>query len=79
MQLNVKQRAELEHLQGSGVEGWLSDLLRRALDLIGDYTEAYPAPEPHCSCHLHPPCSDCVDNGYARELNERAAKLLGEV
>lgn len=25
-------------------------------------------PEKNCSCHLHPPCSDCVDYGWLREI-----------
>ena len=24
-------------------------------------------PEPNCSCHISPPCSDCVDHGSLRE------------
>lgn len=26
----------------------------------------YP-PDSNCSCHISPPCSDCVENGGARE------------
>lgn len=25
-------------------------------------------PEQNCSCHIFPPCSDCVDYGFEREL-----------
>lgn len=25
-------------------------------------------PERNCSCHISPPCSDCVDYGFEREL-----------
>lgn len=25
-------------------------------------------PEPNCSCHLNPPCGDCVEHGNTREL-----------
>jgi len=24
-------------------------------------------PDKNCSCHIAPPCSDCVEHGYARE------------
>ena len=27
-------------------------------------------PDRNCSCHLHPPCSDCVDWGEIREAKE---------
>jgi len=33
-------------------------------------------PEPHCSCHLSPPCGDCVDNSQFREMHEFAAAIL---
>ena len=34
------------------------------------------APDPACSCHLHPPCLDCVDYGEAREWLEEARAAL---
>ena len=39
--------------------------MREALtDLVDDDT----TPEPACSCHLSPPCNDCVNHGWRREL-----------
>ncbi len=34
---------------------------------LAEQLEAF-IPERNCSCHLSPPCNDCVDHGYAREL-----------
>ncbi len=43
-----------------------ADALAEALErAVG---ELY-APEPGCSCHISPPCSDCVDYAGIREVN----------
>ena len=31
-------------------------------------------PSKNCSCHLNPPCSDCVDHGETRDLIEHYTK-----
>jgi hypothetical protein len=36
-------------------------------------------PEPNCSCHIEPPCSDCVDHGWERELQKTAKELIQEL
>lgn len=33
-------------------------------------------PDPNCSCHTFPPCSDCVDHGGLRELIKDAKAFL---
>lgn len=40
------------------------------LELLGD------APERNCTCHLSPPCSDCVDWSHHREVVESAKQLM---
>lgn len=34
------------------------------------------APDAHCSCHIAPPCNDCVENGGLREVLETVKKAL---
>jgi len=34
------------------------------------------APERNCSCHISPPCNDCVEYSYAREVNEHAKSAI---
>ena len=36
-------------------------------------------PESHCNCLYYPPCNDCVEWGYLRELSEDIRKVLTEV
>ncbi len=38
-----------------------------ALDMADN--EIYP-PNENCSCHINPPCNDCVDNSQARETKK---------
>lgn len=49
--------------------------LREALKLLMDETYV---PEPNCSCHISPPCSDCVNNGAVRDAMHYARAALGE-
>jgi hypothetical protein len=54
------------------------DLLRALQDLVDDDN----TPDPNCSCHISPPCHDCEDHGFHRELIANAkdaiAKAWGE-
>lgn len=51
------------------------------LAALQQVVEAVEVPEANCSCHLSPPCSDCVDNGFLREVmasvNAAIAKAEG--
>jgi len=40
--------------------------------------ESLYAPEPNCSCHISPPCQDCIDHSLTREILETARAALGE-
>lgn len=46
-----------------------------------DAIESSYAPDPNCSCHISPPCSDCVEYTDIREtvayLREALAKAKG--
>ena len=48
--------------------------LRDALEVC--VAELY-APVPGCSCHISPPCADCVDYGSIREAIAVARAALG--
>lgn len=36
-----------------------------------------PPPAANCSCHISPPCHDCVENGGYREMLANAKEALG--
>lgn len=40
--------------------------------VIGFLDSIDPPPDADCSCHIHPPCSDCVEYGFLREVISRA-------
>ncbi len=50
------------------------DSLRAALSQVLEATDE-PPPR-NCSCHLAPPCSDCVEWGWLREAREGAMEAL---
>lgn len=50
------------------------DSLRTALEFLMER-----CPEPNCSCHISPPCNDCVDHSGEREAWEFARDLLAKL
>ena len=46
------------------------------LALLGQAVDFIEAPEPACSCHISPPCSDCVEHGYPGELVSEIKQVL---
>lgn len=48
----------------------LEALLESALEIIGE------PPDRDCRCHISPPCSDCVDHAFTREMFENARSAL---
>ena len=44
------------------------------LELIEELTDyaCGPVPEKNCSCHIAPPCNDCITYAHQRELAERS-------
>lgn len=49
--------------------------LARARSLVSDFIDDDDTPDANCSCHINPPCNDCVNNGWRRELITRAKAL----
>ena len=41
-------------------------------NLARDLNELVDVPGPNCSCHISPPCGDCVDHSWTRELKRNA-------
>lgn len=65
--------------------------IQQMQELLDDYSEDRPAltgmikqllefidepPERNCSCHITPPCSDCVEHSHLREVLTSADALL---
>lgn len=53
------------------------DKLLEALTALLDVT--YEPPDKNCSCHISPPCNDCIDNGPVREAIAAAKHIISEV
>lgn len=49
------------------------------LNLLEEFVENVYVPDANCSCHLAPPCSDCVEHGHIREILGNAKALIAEV
>ena len=49
------------------------------LDLLEEFVENVYVLEANCSCHLAPPCNDCVEHGHIREILGNAKALIAEV
>lgn len=45
-------------------------------ELLQDFIDNTSVPEANCSCHISPPCNDCVDNGGMRELIDNAQSAV---
>ena len=48
----------------------------RLIDVAKRFLDETDAPPPNCSCHISPPCNDCVEWGGMRELRADAQSLL---
>ena len=46
-------------------------------DLCTEIENANLVPEANCSCHINPPCNDCVDNDGLRQALKSARTTLG--
>ena len=62
-------KAKLEHADAR---------IRRLEACIEDFLELTEVPDANCSCHLAPPCGDCVEYGSIREVRALANALLKE-
>ena len=52
--------------------------LRRLEACIEEFLDHTEVPDANCSCHLGPPCRDCVEYGSIREVRALANALLKE-
>ena len=52
--------------------------LRRLEACIEEFLDHTEVPDANCSCHLAPPCGDCVEYGSIREVRALANALLKE-
>jgi hypothetical protein len=68
-EIQAHQQQQLAKMQADG------DKLAGALEACR--AELF-APEPNCSCHISPPCGDCVDYASVREADELATQALTE-
>lgn len=59
---------QLQRLQGA------ASALLAALEALLDVTEAPPAA--NCTCHIAPPCGDCMDHSLAREVIAEARTAI---
>jgi len=55
-------RSDFTNLQES-VAAFGDNPVEALINLLKEET-----PQSNCSCHISPPCSDCVDNGAVREI-----------
>lgn len=66
--LELIERLEAAKRQWGKLQGALDLMLERIAE----------PPEPDCSCHLSPPCNDCVEFGGEREAFEVAKAAMKE-
>jgi len=48
------------------------------LSMLKWLEEITDVPERNCSCHISPPCSDCVEYGAIREAMENTRTLIAK-
>jgi len=82
---SLRFRLQMEGQMGDGLDGAIErfgkrvSALRSGLEgMVQAFEEHVAVPDRNCSCHLNPPCGDCVTWGFAREAVETAEKLLKE-
>ena len=46
------------------------------LVVLKDFVDNDETPDRNCSCHISPPCNDCVDFSWTRELIETARAAI---
>lgn len=56
----------------------MKDLIESLVTRLRDLVDDDSTPEPNCSCHISPPCNDCIENAHRRELIEAAKRTLAQ-
>jgi len=46
-------------------------------ELLGAWYGDVSIPHPNCSCHISPPCNDCIEWGGLRETADQTKRILG--
>ena len=59
-----------EGASDGGVNSQMLSALRAVIDLIEE------PPDKACSCHINPPCTDCVNHSAAREAFEMVREAI---
>jgi hypothetical protein len=54
-------------------------LIKQLGDALEGFIENDDTPEANCSCHITPPCEDCVEYAQQRELLSNATEALAEI
>lgn len=49
------------------------------IEALKTFIDNDTTPEPNCSCHICPPCSDCVEYSSQREIMEYGKNVLKKV
>lgn len=58
----------------------INKLLKSAESVIEDLLKLIDTPpRRNCSCHIAPPCSDCVDYSYTREVLDQANDFMASL
>lgn len=55
------------------LRGGIHEAIETILTLIGG-----EPPDPNCTCHVNPPCSDCIEHHYNREALADLRALVSE-
>lgn len=61
-------RAEIEALRAENA---------KTKGLLEDWYNDSDIPDKNCSCHINPPCNDCITWSVLRETASETKKLLG--
>ncbi|MFY8215132.1 MAG: hypothetical protein ACOVMP_00850, partial [Chthoniobacterales bacterium] len=68
--VNTPIQSELSRLRAENTD--LLIILAHLLECIEE------PPDRNCSCHINPPCSDCVDHGGLREAIEESRAIIAK-
>ena len=73
--LQVAHEMEVKNLK-SDIDALKAELAL-AKELLDRWYNDSDIPDSNCSCHISPPCGDCVNWGGLRETASETKKLLG--
>lgn len=53
-------------------------LIKKMREALLDFKENTVIPEPDCNCPVAPPCNDCVEYSYIRDVLKSAKSAIAE-